>query len=296
MNTEDHKPLESLLAQVLQQQATPDAWLWLQEKGAQIATAGNATALNTAFSAAPRKTGTQSITLTQKEKERFLATQPQLHIDNWSLDRLARVWLLMQVDASNKDVYFSQIEALFLTAAVNEQVALYSALPALHYPEMWHHRCTEGIRSNVGTALEAIMCNNVYPSQYLTQAEWNQLVLKAFFTDKPVHQIIGLDSRANKELAYILSDYAHERWAAGRKVHPQLWRCVAPFVDETLFKDIVRLSQSKNETDLEAAALVCRHSHYTPCKELLQQKELQSLAANQNLTWQSLAENARAAV
>ena len=174
---------------------------------------------------------------------------------------------------------------------MNEQVALYSALPVLHFPEAWRHRCTEGIRSNIGTVLEAIMCHNVYPSQYLEEAAWNQLVLKAFFTEKPVHQIIGLDARANKELAYILSDYAHERWAAGRSVHPQLWRCVAPFVDDKLFEDIVHLAQSKNETEREAAALVCQQSNYQPCKALLQQANLQPIA-HQHLSWQNIAERA----
>ena len=63
---------------------------------------------------------------------------------------------------------------------MNELVALYSALPLLAYPEAWVHRCTEGIRSNIGPVLEAIMIANPYPSENLSEAAWNQVVLKAF--------------------------------------------------------------------------------------------------------------------
>jgi hypothetical protein len=156
-----------------------------------------------------------------------------------------------------------------MAAEMNEQVALYSALPVLAYPEQWQRRCAEGIRSNIGMVLEAIMCNNPYPSETLEQAPWNQMVLKAFFTEKPIHQIIGLDERANKELAHILSNYAHERWAAHRSVPPMLWRCVAGFVDEEIFPDIERLASSQNEWEQKAALLVCRQSNYPAAKELL---------------------------
>ena len=78
------------------------------------------------------------------------------------------------------------------------------------------------------------MCNNPYPAENLNEAAWNQMVLKAFFTEKPIDQIIGLDERANERLARTLSDYAHERWAAHRSVNPLLWRCVAPFINEQM--------------------------------------------------------------
>lgn len=292
---DDQKPLQTLLSQTLQQAATPEAWAWLREKGDQIQNEQHAVALNTAFAAVPRKTGAAPLSISQKENETFLQLQTPLHLQGWTLDRAARVWLLMQVDAADEEAYFQKIETLFLSASMNELVALYSALPVLHHPQLWRQRCAEGIRSNIGPVLEAIMCNNAYPSQYLDEGAWNQLVLKAFFTEKPVHQIVGLDARANKALAYTLSDYAHERWAAGRPVHVQLWRCVAPFMDATLFNDVVRLSQSSLEVEREAAALICRQSNDAPCQELLQQPALQPYA-HQQLSWQRVAEKAAAAV
>lgn len=287
----DEKTLQALLSEIIQNNTTPEAWQWLQQKATEIATEKGASALNTAFAAVPRKTGVATITLSQKEKETFTQTEPILNIEGWGIDRAARVWLLVQLPPIDKDLYFQKIEALFLSATVNELVALYSALPVLHHPQMWRHRCTEGIRSNIGTVLEAVMCDNVYPAQNLEESAWNQLVLKAFFTDKPVHRIVGLDARANKTLAYTLSDYAHERWAAGRPVNPQLWRCVAPFVDETLFKDVVRLSQSDIEVEREVAALTCTESNFACCKEWLQQPALQAYA-QQPLSWDRIAQKA----
>ncbi len=71
--------------------------------------------------------------------------------------------------------------------------------------------------------LEAIIHRNPYPAVWLDEPAWNQLVMKAFFTDKDIGQITGLERRANKNLAGILNDYARERQAAGRAINPYLW-------------------------------------------------------------------------
>jgi hypothetical protein len=140
--------------------------------------------------------------------------------------------LLIEYKEADKDKYFKILETLFSVAEMNEQVALYSALPLLPYPELWVKRCAEGIRSNIGTVLEAIMYNNPYPAENLNEAAWNQMILKAFFTEKQIEKIYGLDDRTNEELARILIDYAKERYAAGREVNAMLWYLVKKFVSE----------------------------------------------------------------
>ena len=134
------------------------------------------------------------------------------------------------------------------------------------------------------------MCDNPYPAACLDEPAWNQLVMKAFFTDKPVDRIYRLDQRANAELAKILSDYAHERWAAGRRMNPQLWRCVAKFLDEKNFAHRQRIGSSSDLLEREAAALACNDSHYPPAKEWLSRHaELKTAIDNRTLSWSTIA-------
>lgn len=286
--TYDEQALKAFLGSLIQRHVSSESWDWINER--KTAPIG-AASFNTAFAALPRKTGKALIAISEAEKDRLQTLRPGLTIDDWSIDRLARVWLLMQADASEEEKYVRAIDQLFLAAEMNELVALYSALPLLAYPERWRSRCADGIRSNIGDVLQAIICNNPYPSEQLEEKAWNQLVLKAFFTEKPVDQIINLDKRANQTLALTLSDYAHERWAAGRSIHPIAWHCVGPFVNETIFPDIEKIAHSENKLEKEAAALACYHSPYEPAKKLLEtMPSLKSTIEKGELSWHTLAQ------
>jgi hypothetical protein len=287
MYTYDVNCLLKTLDEIIQQHVEPSVWSWLEQNKVLNSDAK----LNTAFAKIPRKVGKAIITIRKEQEADIAAIRPGFFINGWTIDRLCRVWLLLRLDSSEQVAYISRIDALFLAAEMNELVALYSALPVLAYPQHWRKRCAEGIRSNIGDVLLAIMCHNPYPSEQLDNAAWNQMVLKAFFTEKPVHQISGLDERANKELAKILSDYAHERWAAHRSVNPLLWRCVSCFIDETLYPDIAKVAASENPLEREAALLACRKSSYLPAKELLQQTFPQPLT-DEAISWDRIAERA----
>ncbi len=277
----------SLLSEVVRQNVPQAVFDWLKEN----ASAG-IPQFNKTFVLIPRKTGKAVIKITGEQIKTIQTERQGFNITNWTIDRLARVWLLLNLDYSDKEKYFRTIENLFTAAEVNELVALYSALPVLKYPEIWTARCAEGIRNNIGDILQAIMCSNPYPSENLDDAAWNQLVLKAFFTEKPIHQIIGLDKRANETLAKTLCDYAHERWAAHRIVNPQLWRCVAPFIDKEIFPDIEKIATSSNEFEQEAAALAMYHSNYAPAKELINNMFAKDIESGK-LTWSKLAEKTK---
>ncbi len=240
---------------------------------------------NLAFAAAPRFLGRELIAVDAAE-----AAALPLSLEGYTLDRLFRVWWLLQLPVQEKEEYVAIIENLFHTGEMNELVALYGALPLLAWPEAWVLRTAEGIRSNIGSVLEAIMERNPYPAAYLNEAAWNQLVLKAFFTEKQVHLISGLDQRANPELARILLDYSHERRAAGRTVHPMLWRLVGPYINESSFEDIERLWFSEYNVEREAAALACYASGYESARQLLAKKpDVQAEIEAGLLTWETVA-------
>lgn len=277
--------LEKIFADLIRKHVSPETFEWL---GQMSSAENNIVRFNSTFVSIPRRTGRTLLHPDEVTAAAIDKARSGLIVDGWPIDRLARVWHLMHLDAADRAAYNKIIENLFLAAEVNELVALYSALPVLAYPDMWKGRCAEGIRNNIADVLTAIMCNNPYPAENLDEPAWNQLVLKAFFTDKPIEQIIGIDRRANKTLAYTLSDYAHERWAAHRSVNPQLWRCVSPFIDAQLLPDIRKIAGSDNPLEREAAALAAFHSSNPEAKSLISIGMEKAIQSGQ-LTWNVLA-------
>lgn len=261
--------LRKLIATIIKEQIEIDQYNWLEGKASLIDLPNNISHLYLSFSAIPRKIGKKIIKINADQKSEIESILPGVSFDDWPLQRLCRIWLVMHVNADKENAYCKAIENLFQNAEMNELADMYAALPLLAWPEAWVQRCTEGIRSNIGIVLEAIMYHNPYPSQFLNESAWNQLILKAFFTDKDVNRIVGQDARANQKLASTLIDYAHERYAAKRPVNNQLWRLVGRFIDETIFPDIQNLFTSNDVNIRKAAALACYQSNFEPAKNLL---------------------------
>lgn len=268
--------VKAIFEKVLLDSITADSFAWLQQ----------VPSLNSGFAMMPRKTGKAPVSLLSADAEQLEALIPGFILSGWTADRLGRAYLLLSLDAESRENYFKAIENLFLAAEVGELVALYSALPLYAYPGMWVKRCSEGIRSNIANVLEAIMYGNPYAAERLDEAAWNQLILKAFFTDKEVSKIYGLDQRANKALAYIISDYVHERRAAGRDINPSLWRLVGPFIDDKLLEDIKWAFESGVTVNRNAAALALSLSKYQPAVDLLgSEPTLKNAIEQKELTW-----------
>ncbi len=280
----DATKMQALLEAIILANCSTEGGNWLQER---IKHPTDPAYFNTTFAQLPRKTGRAIVQPGPEQQAALQQIYPGFAINGWTIDRLARVWLLTQLAPADKETYFNSIENLFRSAAVNELVALYSALPLLAYPELWKKRCAEGIRSNIGDVLESIMYHNPYPAAQLDQPAWNQLVLKAIFTGKQIQWITGLDERANQELAYILSDYAHERWAAHRNVPAQLWRLSAKFIDEKLFPDIKKAMTEGDEETQRVIALAIAQSEHPPATALLAgYPALKQAVAGNKLSWE----------
>jgi hypothetical protein len=84
----------------------------------------------------------------------------------------------------------------------------------------------------VQSVFEAIACENQYPERHFPEHNFNQMVLKSFFTGTPVQRIEGLATRRSAELSRMAEAYASERRAAGRPVPADL-----PLVTGALPKD-----------------------------------------------------------
>lgn len=257
---------------------------WLRQKGS-----ASPLELMTAFVAAPRFLTKKIVTADPSAQAALNLEVPGFSINGWSLVRLSRVWLLTRLDPSDKEEYVKNIETLFDTAEMNELVALYSALPLLSYPDQWLFRATDAVRSNMGFVFDAIALYNPYPEKYFSELAWNQLVLKTIFNDKPIHFIEGLENRINEKLAVTLSDFAHERWSAGRSVPAQVWRLVGKYMNPSLLNDMQYLFDSGNEDDRKAAALACAESGLPAANYLLAKyTDLEKSVKSGALTWADL--------
>ena len=151
--------------------------------------------------------------------------------------------------------FASAFGELCRTAEVGEAVALYRGLPLYPEPAALEWQVGEGLRTSMRAIFEAIAHRSPFPKENFSEDRWNHMVLKALFIGSTLAPIQGLDERANPTLAKILSDYAHERWAAGRPVTPELWRCLGPFAEGILLDDLEKLAASKEQQERHAAAL-----------------------------------------
>lgn len=286
-----HNPagFKEFVAGIIKEHSAGNSYAWLQERIVLIGTQNDPVQLQICFAAISRKIEKKTVHSNPDQKKQLSFFLPGLFIEGCTLHRLSRMYILLNLNEGEKDNYCMAIESLFLNAEMNERADLYAALPVLAYPQHWIKFCEEGIRSNMGVVQEAIMYNNPYPAIYLTEAAWNQLVLKAFFTEKNIKLITGIDERANAPLAATLIDYAQERWAAKRLVHIQLWRLVAPFINDSNISIIKELCQSEDENTKQAAALACSLSIYAPAKLLLDKMpEIKTAISENKLNWDTI--------
>ena len=176
---------------------------------------------------------------------------------HWTIEQTVRTLLLLSFRADSPEHYSASLEKIFAAADMAEQIALYQSLPVLPYPEQFIARAIEGLRTNMVTVFNAVALHSPYPADYFEEAAWNQMVLKALFVESNLSQIQGLEKRVNPKLAKMLSDYAHERWAAGRSVNPQLWRGMGTFTEGQVLADLEKVLREGQPIEQQAAALAC---------------------------------------
>ncbi len=288
-----HIPQKSIVAflqSILSQSATPTAQQWLQEKLNSIHTDFSTRHFFIAFSAAFRFFEKEEISFStlqiQKANELCLGWNPK----GMRAYEVARLIIFLHLPTTDKGTYFETVNKLFSAADMGELVSLYKSLIVYPYAEDYTLRTAEGIRTNIKNVFEAIALDNPYPAKYLNERQWNQLVLKSVFNGSPLYKIVGLEQRANATLSQQLSDYAHERWAAGRTVNPELWRAAAPFTNKALIHDYQKLLTSENNFERQAAALACLQSQHPQALALLNPyPELKNAVENNSLTWDNFS-------
>lgn len=238
----------------LQQQLPTTAWRWLEAELAKLASDPSDRQLHITLGLIPRQLGKADLSLSADDLDAAQQARSGWQPQFWSVDSAARVLVMCCLGSSNFP-FAERFTELCRYTDVAEQIALYRGLPLYPEPEQLETQAAEGLRTNMRAVFEAVAHHNPYPQEQFGQNRWNQMVLKALFVDSQLWPIQGLDQRANPELARILCDYAHERWAAGRSVAVELWRCVGPFAEGAMLDDLERVLKTGSDNERTAAVL-----------------------------------------
>ena len=279
---------ELLLKQWLDSRLKADARAWLADAAEKLRNGGD-TELYRSVSLVTRKIGKADLALKSEELKQAAVAREGWDPSDWSLDQAARIYLLL-VSGSDGAKFLRRLDQLCNTADVGELVAFYRGLPL--YPDQSRYvlRAAEGVRTNMKAVFEAVAHRNPYPAEQLSEPAWNQMVLKTLFIGSTLHPVIGLDRRANAGLARMLCDYAHERWAAGRPISHELWRCVGPYARGEMLGDLGRVLEKGTDPERTAAALALASSPDPAATGLLWAYPELSIAVNENkVSWQTLA-------
>ncbi len=282
------KPAE-LLKQWLKTRLTAEQATWFETQLQKIHQSNSDRELHITLGMIPRKLGRADLAPTDTERAEANRLQPGWDPQNWSIDIAARVAVTCQLAELRPERFTTTITDLCRNADLAESIALYSGVSVYPQSAELDQLIGEGLRTNIRSVFEAIAHHNPYPAQYFDENRWNHMVLKALFIDSTLAPIVGLDKRANADLARILCDYANERRAAGRPVSHELWRCVGPFASGDMIDDLERATHSESRTEKLAALLALSTSTDERAKDILAaHSAIQQQIANGSLTLDSI--------
>jgi hypothetical protein len=280
----------ALLQRWLERQLPEPGRTWLREQLARLAGEVRDRDLYLALGLVPRRLGKADLDLTAEDLAEAAQARVGWDPRGWSVDQAARILLLLHAGGTGER-FVARFVQLCRTADVAEAIALYRGLPLYPDPALLEAQAAEGTRTNMRAVFEAVAHRSPYPMEQFAENRWNHMVLKALFVGSTLHPIQGLDRRANPTLARMLCDYAHERWAAGRPVSPELWRCVGPHADAEALADLQRVLATGDAAERKAAALALAACPQPRARELSgQAPELAAAVAQGTLTWDILSQ------
>ncbi|WDF42559.1 EboA domain-containing protein [Streptomyces sp. T12] len=146
----------------------------------------------------------------------------------WTVDEAARAVLLTALPLRGQALA-DEVTRLHRHGDPAEQRAVLRALPLLDLADLALPLVRETLRGNDTSLIEAAL--GPYAAAHLPDAEYRQAVLKCVFCEIPLDRVTGLDTRADRELARMLADFAHERIVAGRDVPQDILPFVRAFPD-----------------------------------------------------------------
>jgi hypothetical protein len=193
----------------------------------------------------------------------------------WQLSDVGRALLLL---AGSTRLPAGELAAkLFRAGDESERAAIVRSLPLLPDGPALKPIALEAGRVNSQALFGALALGNPYPAGHYTDHEFNQLVLKTMFMGLPLGAVVGLERRANADLARMCGDFYDERTAAGRSVPVDIWLALVPFAAaDRLEVAKQHLSHADAAHRFHAAvALGRRGVHHPELRALLAQRVVQ---------------------
>jgi len=283
------KKTADLVQQWLESRLSPEQTNWFHGQLKKIEQSNSDRELHITLGLIPRKLGRADLSLTETELNSARAHLEGWNPDDWSVDIAARIIVMCQLAEQRSEHFGDTLTDLCRNADLAESIALYSGVSLYPSSTQLDQQIGEGLRTNMRSVFEAIAHQNPYPAEHFDENRWNHMVLKALFIDSTLAPIYGLDKRANSELARILCDYANERWAAGREVTWELWRCVGPFASGDMLDDLERATKTENHREKSAALLALSAcSDPRAAKIVNDHPEISARIANGTLTWDAI--------
>ena len=259
---------------------------WIEENLKEIVSQKNTQKLYLTYSLLASRSANEPVPIEETQIPELV----YLHKQQLSFLQLSRVYLLASVLQSDFEFFGPKVAQIIQVADQGELITFLKFLILLPRAEYFKDTAVEALRTNITPVFEAISMNNPFPELFFNEQQWNQMYLKAAFMQLDLSKIIGVENRANAKLARIISDYAHERWAASRDIDPMIWRPVSPYLNDNLMADMDHLLKSDQPSENKAAALCCYLSASKEARELLElvAPELYHSVKNKKLNWNQI--------
>ena len=208
------------VAEVIRQAAGEVPSVWLTERLELHRRQPDARAWARDFSRVSRRMGRRALRPSSADVSRLQLLGWAWPDASCAVGALAR-WLLVTLPAetAQRRVW---IGAQLNYGDADEQSVLLRSLPFVDHSGELVDLAVEAGRTNALDVFAAIACHNPYAARHYTEAQMNQLVMKAVFLGLSLQDILGLQARKNAELARMARDFAAERRSAGRSIPEDL--------------------------------------------------------------------------
>jgi hypothetical protein len=215
MYSPNERPLADVLSDVMRDLApTP----WTTSAVAAVATAPSFASLSVPYAAAARNLKQAKAAPIDVHVARLRELGAGALADHGIACMFRSLLLLTVCHELAEDARASLVDRVFRTGDNEERIALLCTLAYLPAPQTYAATAVEACRTNIRDVFVAIACDNDYPARWFDDTAFNQMVMKALFSNIELAHVRGLAARSNPELRRMARDYVAERRAAGRSV------------------------------------------------------------------------------